>query len=97
MSESIEEEDGENTEPDCRFNTQKASERTSKIVQKSKNKRQRIKEAPRNDLLDDMEFFLTKDFCDCRKKKPRKKMQNIYFARLEEMALYEGLDAKKMK
>ena len=81
MSESIEEENGENTEPDCRFNTQKASERTSKTVQKSKNKRQRIKEAPRKDLLDDMEFFLTKDFCDCRKKKTEEENAEYLFCK----------------
>ena len=81
MSESIEEENGENTEPDCRFNTQKASERTSKIVQKPENKRQRIKEAPRKDLLDGMEFSLIKDLCDCRKKKTEEENAEYLFSK----------------
>ena len=82
ISESIEEK-VEKTEPGFTFNTQKTSKRVSKIVQKSENKRQGIKGARRDDLLDEMEFSLIKDLSDSRKKKkPRKKIQKIYFVSL---------------
>ena len=81
-SESIEEE-VEDTDPHFMFNAQKASKRTSKIIQRSENKPQGIKRAQRNKLLDDMEFSLIKIFLiPKRKEKPRKKMQTIYFANL---------------
>ena len=82
ISELIEE-DIEDTEQGFTFNTQKVSKRVSKIVQKSKNKRQGIKGARGDDLLDDMEFSLLRTFLiPERKEKPRKKLQKIYFVNL---------------
>lgn len=43
------------------FNTKKTRKRTLRIIQKSKNKWQRIKGTRRNDLLDDMEFSMRKE------------------------------------
>ena len=77
------------------MNTQKASKRVSKISQKSGNKRQGIKGARRDDLLDDMEFPLIKDLSDSRKKrKAEEETAKDLFCKylaadLKEMSLYE--------
>ena len=67
----------------------------SKIFQKSGNKRQGIKGARRDDLLDDMEFPLIKDLSDSRKKrKAEEETAKDLFCKylaadLKEMSLYE--------
>ena len=63
------EEKGEDTEPSLTFNTQKASKRASKTVQKIENKRQGVEEAQRNDLFEDIEFSLINGSSDFRKKR----------------------------
>ena len=94
-SESIEEE-REDTESDFTSNTEKASKRAWKIVQKSGNKWQGIKGTRRNKLLDDTEFCLT----DSRKKRKtdEENAEDLFCkslaADLKEMPLYERLNAK---
>ena len=82
ISESIEEE-VKDTEPGFTFNTQKASKRESKTVQKSENKRQGIKGAEEITYCMTWNFPLLKAFLiPERKEKPRKKIQKIYFVDL---------------
>ena len=50
-------------------------------MQKPENKRQRIKEAPRKDLLNGMEFSLMQDLCDCRKKKTEEENAEYLFSK----------------
>ena len=77
-SKSIDEK-GQDKEPYFTFNTKKARKRASKIIPVSKSKWQGITGSRRNDLLNDMEFFLRNDLsCSGKKRKTSCSGRNVY-------------------